>query len=117
MLILSRHEGEQVMLGSMLFTTLDVSEETVKFSIDISSGAGAGIVVRQGLKWSEGSEISAKNGVVEGVLRPDESISLSEEITIRVVDIRGLKVRWGFDNPLDFPVLRKEVYDAINRAE
>lgn len=43
----------------------------------------------------------------------DESIMLGDDIAITVVEIRGDKVRLGFDAPMELPIHRKEVYDAI----
>jgi carbon storage regulator len=34
-----------------------------------------------------------------------------------VVDIRGDKVRLGFDAPKEVPIHRREVYEAIKRSE
>ena len=39
------------------------------------------------------------------------------QITVMVVDIRGDKVRLGFDAPADVPVHRGEVRAAIDRGE
>lgn len=46
----------------------------------------------------------------------DESIIIGDNIVITVVDIRGDKVRLGIEAPRDVPVHRKEVYEAIERA-
>ncbi len=45
----------------------------------------------------------------------DESIVIGNDVTITVVDIHGDKVRLGVSAPTEFPVHRKEVYDAIVR--
>lgn len=47
----------------------------------------------------------------------NESIRISDDIVITIVDVRGDKVRVGIEAPLDVPVHRQEVYDAIKRAE
>lgn len=49
----------------------------------------------------------------------DEEIVLRsgrDEITLRVVDIRGDKVRIGVDAPQHMSVHRREVQDAIDRS-
>ncbi len=49
----------------------------------------------------------------------DETIMIGDDIEIKIVDIRGDKVRLGITAPTHIPVHRKEVYDAIqaeNRA-
>lgn len=41
----------------------------------------------------------------------------NEIIEVQVVDIRGDKVRLGFDAPRHIEIHRKEVYDAIEREK
>lgn len=45
----------------------------------------------------------------------DESIIINSDIFITVVEIRGDKVRLGIEAPVETPVHRLEVYDAIRR--
>ena len=47
--------------------------------------------------------------------KKNESIVISDEIAITVVEIRGDKVRLGINAPSEVPVHRREVYDAIQR--
>lgn len=47
--------------------------------------------------------------------KEDESIRIGEEITIRVVDIRGDKVRIGIEAPEHVPVHREEVFEALKQ--
>lgn len=49
--------------------------------------------------------------------KKNESIIINDDITIVVVEIRGDKVRLGIEAPKEVPVHRKEVYEAIQRAE
>lgn len=49
--------------------------------------------------------------------RKNESILIGDDIEVKVVDIREDLVKLGVDTPDDVPVHRKEVYDAIRRAE
>ncbi len=49
--------------------------------------------------------------------KKNESIIINDNIIVTVVDIRGDKVRLGFDAPKDVPIHRREVYDAIQRAK
>lgn len=44
----------------------------------------------------------------------NERIVIGDDIVITVVEIRGDKVRLGFDAPKEIPVHRQEVYDAIH---
>ena len=45
----------------------------------------------------------------------DESIIIGDNIVITIVDVRGDKVRLGIDAPVEIPVHRREVYEAIQR--
>jgi carbon storage regulator len=48
----------------------------------------------------------------------DEDIVIGEgenAIYIKVVDIRGDKARLGIEAPLNIPIHRQEIYDAIQR--
>jgi len=47
--------------------------------------------------------------------RRDESIVIGDNVVVTVVDIRGDKVRLGIDAPIEVPVHRKEVLEAIQR--
>jgi carbon storage regulator len=47
----------------------------------------------------------------------NESIVINDDITITVVEIGGDKVRLGVAAPLQVPVHRREVFDAIHRLE
>ena len=45
----------------------------------------------------------------------DQTIMIGDDIEIKIVDIRGDKVRLGITAPKKIPVHRKEVYEAIQR--
>ena len=45
--------------------------------------------------------------------RMGESIVINNDITLTVVEIRGDKVRLGVVAPMEVPVHRQEIYDAI----
>ena len=49
--------------------------------------------------------------------KKNEQIVINDDITIVIVEIRGDKVRLGIESPKEIPVHRREVYDAIKRAE
>ena len=49
--------------------------------------------------------------------RKDESIIVSENVEIMIVDVRGNKVRLGITAPKSVPVHRKEVYEALRRQK
>jgi carbon storage regulator len=45
-----------------------------------------------------------------------ESIVISDDVVITVIDIRGDKVRIGVEAPLEVPVHRREVFDIIRQS-
>jgi carbon storage regulator len=45
----------------------------------------------------------------------DQSIMIGDQIEIKVVDVRGEKVRLGINAPRNVKVDRKEIYDKIRR--
>ncbi len=45
----------------------------------------------------------------------DERIMIGDNITLRIVEIRGDKVRIGIEAPGNVSIHRQEVYDAIQR--
>lgn len=49
--------------------------------------------------------------------KKNESIVISDDITIVVVEIRGDKVRLGIQADQSVPVHRQEVWDAIQREK
>jgi len=47
---------------------------------------------------------------------PEEAIMIGDEVEITVLEVRGDKVRLGIRAPAEIPVHRKEVYEAMKRA-
>lgn len=47
----------------------------------------------------------------------DESVMIGDDVEITVVDVRGNKVRLGFNCPRDISVHRKEIYLAIQKEK
>jgi len=45
--------------------------------------------------------------------RAGESVKIGDEVTVKVLGIRGVQVRLGFEAPQDVAVHREEVYDRI----
>ena len=46
-----------------------------------------------------------------------ESIVISHDITITIIEIRDDKVRLGIEAPREVTVHRQEIYDAIQRQQ
>lgn len=49
--------------------------------------------------------------------KKNESIIISDTITVTVIEIRGDKVRLGIEAPKDVTVHRQEVYEAIHAQD
>ena len=49
--------------------------------------------------------------------KKDESIIINDNIVVTIVDIKGDKVRLGFQAPKEITIHRKEVAEAIKRSE
>ena len=49
--------------------------------------------------------------------KKSETIIIGDNIVITVVDVRGDKVRLGIEATKDVTVHRREVYEAIKKAE
>jgi carbon storage regulator len=47
--------------------------------------------------------------------KKNEAIRIGTDVILRIVEIRGDKVRIGIEAPESVPVHRQEVYDAIKR--
>jgi carbon storage regulator len=43
----------------------------------------------------------------------NESVVIDQNIVVTVIEIRGDKVRLGFELPKEIPIHRREVYEAI----
>jgi|GEM_PF-763044 len=46
----------------------------------------------------------------------NQSIIINHNIKVKVVEVRGNKVRLGVDAPKEIPVHREEVEEAVNRV-
>lgn len=47
----------------------------------------------------------------------EESIIINDNIRVTIIDIRGNQVRIGIEAPLNIPVHREEVHEAIKNAK
>ena len=48
--------------------------------------------------------------------KKNESVQIDENITVHVVEIRGDRVRLGFEAPREIAIHRTEVFEAIVEA-
>lgn len=47
----------------------------------------------------------------------EQSITIGDDIVVRILSIQGKTVKLGIVAPSNVPVHRKEIYDAIKRGE
>ncbi|MBU2213484.1 carbon storage regulator CsrA [Patescibacteria group bacterium] len=102
------------MIGDgIVLTVVEIRNGRVQLRID-----SKGVLVRRrediGEVEQDGSDLSSDGSVVVARHR-DEAIVIGDDIVVTIVDIRGDKVRLGIDAPVDIPVHRHEVYEAIQR--
>ena len=116
MLVLSRKRDESVTLGDdIVVTVVEILGGRVQLRIDPK-----GVLVRRcedlGEVEQDGSDPSSAGRVVVARSR-NEAIIIGDDIVVTIVDIRGDRVRLGFDAPVKIPVHRREVYEAIQREK
>ena len=46
-----------------------------------------------------------------------QSLKIGEEIEVRILEVKGGKVRIGVDAPTHVPIHRNEVYDRIHKRQ
>lgn len=44
-----------------------------------------------------------------------ERVMIGDQVVVTLVDVRGERVRLGFEAPPDVPIHREEIYEAIRR--
>lgn len=94
MLVLSRRRGEVIRIGDdIVVTALALGGGTVTIRVEAPSNFGGTFEVT---RWRDGR------------------IHLGSSIEIMVVRVGGKVVRLGFTAPDDVPILRQELYEAIN---
>lgn len=100
MLVLSRREGESMMIGDDLMVTVSKIDWD-RVQIQLSQKLVA-------------NRISFFDPTHESWLQPGQSMAIADAVTCTVVALKGDKVRLGFAMPKGIRLHRKEVYDAIN---
>ena len=49
--------------------------------------------------------------------RIDEAIRIGDEITLKILDVKGAQVRIGIDAPAEITVHREEIYNRIKNED
>jgi carbon storage regulator len=99
MLVLSRREGESMMIGDDLMLTVSkIDPDRVQLQLSQKFFA---------------NRMSFFDPTRESWLRSGQSMAIADGVTCTLVAIKGDKVRLGFTVPKGIALHRKEVYDAI----
>jgi len=48
--------------------------------------------------------------------KPGESIVIGDRITVTIIEVKGERVRLGFEAPSEVPIHRQEIHDRIGDA-
>ncbi len=126
MLVLSRRLRQSIMIGPNIVVT-PIGIDQGKISIAIEAPREIPILreellgapknqSRVGTKRPASSPASPNGGVSKLVLsrKINESIVISDDITVKVVEIRGDRVRLGIVAPKEVPIYREEIYKRIH---
>ena len=106
MLVLARQRDESVLLGGKDTAFVKISPETEQIIERFKAWQAKGVSIEE-----EQEEIFSIVVAISTALASAER----GPIDMSVVDIRGDKVRLGFNAPRSVSVHRKEIYDAICR--
>ena len=112
MLVLSRFEGQKIIVGDdVVIKVIGSDHEATLLEIVLPE--------EKQVTCPEYPEVVYRddNGRVTAQLRYGDSILIDQCIEVRVVELRGVKVRLGFEAPRNVPVHREEVYVAIKREQ
>lgn len=94
MLVLSRKARESIVIGgSTEITVLEILSGAVRLRLSALDVADGRIIT----------------------VRFNEEVHIGDNITVKVVDIRCSTVRLGTEAPIEIPVHRREIFDAIQR--
>lgn len=103
MLVISREINQSIMIGA------DIELQVLKLR-----GSSANLHIARRLIGGR-----LIDELYSGWLAKDQSVDLGESISCAVVDVGSnpTKVRLGIQAPKEISIHRKEVYDAIRRAQ
>ncbi len=124
MLVLSRQSGGVVRIGhSIQITVIRIRGATVRLRIcapqeyRILRGEIVGVPAAEVIGSDEADDGHATGGEGAGGLvlsrKRNETVVIDDNIVVTVVEIQGGRVRLGISAPLEIPVHRDEVYEAI----
>src|ERR1700722_11888248 len=109
MLVLSRRKDESIMVGDdFLVTVLEIKQNRVRFLITSKT---ADQVVKLMPPFPPSAPSTSASVRASG-----EIVMLGKDVSIELVDIRGDKVRLGFEMPQGMLPHRWELYEQITQG-
>lgn len=120
MLVLSRKQIEEIVIGDNKFViqVLDIRNGVARLRIKAPSDVPVDREeIRRLHTYSPRQLEAGRTSAPIFSRRKDEKIIIGDNISIKVVEIRGDKVRLGIEAPRDISVHRREVYDEIKRKQ
>ena len=131
MLVLSRRQGQSVVIGDAIEVVIvQIQEDKVRIGViappeiavhrreafpAIESPGDPPI--EQPMEQFVGLNSTPQGDMLVLERKKNESIVINGNITVVVVAIADDKVRLGFDLPKEVPLHRRELYDALKRSE
>ncbi len=107
MLILSRKEGESIVIAK----TITIKVTKVDGGVVTLEIAGPDDLVAPCQTYYD-----KRLNIIRLTLRLDRNFTLGDSIHVRICGVCGNQVRLGIDAPNDVPIDRKEIYDKKGGA-
>jgi carbon storage regulator len=120
MLVLSRFEGQKILIGGNIVVTVqksDYGSAVIEILLPESKIVTLPTSLEALPRGSNGAVTVTMEYYDVLIIEDAAEDSLEEHIEITVVGLRGTKVRLGIEAPREIPVHREEVYYAIQREQ